>query len=134
MFINFDDFQHFGVQRFEKVTATAASTSKGLQAIAAEAMDYSNKCLDSNRAFGEKLLQTKPQDFVELQSQFAKAAYDEFVARVTKISKLYSELVKEAFEELSRDAFKPLKSAPPAPAQPAVTTTASKARITEKQN
>lgn len=140
MFINFDDMQHFGRTRFEEVRATAASTSKGLQAIADEATDYSKKSFDSARAYGEKLLEIrKPDELIELQSQFAKAAYDEFVARTTKFSKLYADLTKEAFEELTKDAMKPVNGASPAQSSAAASSwkapvAAPKARGAEKQD
>ncbi len=65
MFISFDDMQHFGTTRLEAVRTTANSTSKGLQAIADEATDYSKKSFDSTRAFAEKLLEIrKPDEFM----------------------------------------------------------------------
>ncbi len=114
MFIKFEDFQDFGVKRFESVTAAAG---KGLQAIATEAADYSKKTFDKNAAHAQKLLHVrKPDDFLELQSNFAKAAYEDFVARATKVSQLYSDLSKEAFTGLTKDAFWPVKNGPAAPA------------------
>ncbi len=140
MFISFDDMQHFGTTRLEAVRTTANSTSKGLQAIADEATDYSKKSFDSTRAFAEKLLEIrKPDEFIELHSQFTKAAYDEFVARTTKIGKLYTDLAKEAFEGLTKDGFKPVNGASPAQSSVAKSPSkapvaASKAPIAEKQD
>ena len=34
---------------------------------------------------------------IQLQSDFAKSAYEDFVAEATKIGGLYSDLAKEAF-------------------------------------
>ncbi len=117
MFIKFEDFfQDFGRKQFDTATAAVLSTGKGLQAIAAEATDYSKKTFDKNAAHAQKLLQVKkPDEFLELQSTFAKAAYEDFIARATKMSQLYSELSKDAFKGLSKDASWPVKNEPAAP-------------------
>ncbi len=115
MFINFEEIRDFGVKRFDTMTAATTSTARGLQAIAEEAADYSTKSIDESRAFAEKLLRARKLDeLVELQSQFAKSAYSEFVSRTTKFSKLYSDLAQEAFSELTGDAFWPTKTSAPA--------------------
>ncbi len=133
MFIKFEDFQDFGRKQFDTATAAVLSTSKGLQAIAAEATDYSKRTFDENAAHAQKLLQVKkPDEFLELQSNFAKAAYEGFVAQATKISQLYSELGKEAFNELTKNAFAPIKNEPATPSSaPAA---AFKATATAKQS
>ncbi len=115
MFKNFEDIQEFGVQRFETVTSVSASTAKGLQAIAAEAADYGKRSVDNGYAFAGQLLQAKkPEDFVALHSSFAKAAYEDFLAAVKKISDLYSGLAREAFQDLTREPLKAAKSKPSA--------------------
>jgi phasin family protein len=116
--MKFEDIQHFSMNRLEGVKAATATTSSGLGAITAEATDYSKKSIESSRTFTEKLLQArKPEEILELQSSFAKAAYDDFVTSATKIGQLYSDLTKEAFKALTNDAAKvttPAWKAPPA--------------------
>ena len=55
-FTNFEAFQAFGKEQLEATTASASSMTKSLQAIAAEATDYSKKSIEQNTAFVEKLL------------------------------------------------------------------------------
>ncbi len=132
MFIKFEDFQGFGRKQFDTAAAAVLSTSKRLQAIATEATDYSKKTFDKNAAHAQKLLQVKkPDEFLELQSNFAKAACEDFVAQATKISQLYSELGKEAFNGLTKDTFWPIKNEPAAPSS--APTAAAKASATAKQ-
>jgi len=105
-----EDLQGFGVNGFEGAKAATASATDKLQAITAEATDYSKKSFESGRAFTEKLLQVrKPEEFFEVQSSFAKAAYDDFVASAKRIGELYAELTKEAFKAFTttNDAVKP---------------------------
>ncbi len=130
MFIKFEDFQEFGKKQLDTVTAAAVSTGKGLQAIVTETTDYSKKTFDKNAAHAQKLFQVKkPDEFLELQSNFAKAAYEDFVAQATKISQLYSDLGKEAFSGLTKDASWPVKNGPAAPFS-----AAAKAPATAKQS
>jgi hypothetical protein len=95
-----------GIQKFSKAQlASAAVTSqsfvKGLQAIAAETTDYSKKSLENGSAFLEKVLGVKSlESAIQLQSEYAKSAYADFVAQATKIGELYSHLAKEAFKPI----------------------------------
>jgi hypothetical protein len=99
MATNFDETQKFGKEQLEAATTAAASFAKGLQTIAAETTDYSKKSLENGSAYFEKLLGANSLDSaIQIQSEFAKTSYEGFVAQVTKISELYSSLMKEAFK------------------------------------
>jgi hypothetical protein len=101
---NFEVFQKFGKDQLEAASSAATSVARGLQTIAAEATDYSKKSIEANSAYFEKLLGAKSLDnAVEVQSEYAKSAYEGFVAQATKIGDLYTTLAK--------DAFKPVESA-----------------------
>ncbi|MGD9545059.1 MAG: phasin family protein [Methylocystis sp.] len=104
---DFSEFKAFGAAPFEAFTAATASSAKGLQGIAAELTDYSKKSVEKSRAHFEKLIAVKKLDeAVQLQSDFFKSSYDDFVAQATKIGEIYSSLAK--------DAFKPINVASPA--------------------
>ena len=122
---DFSEIKMFGAAPFEPFAAVTASTTKGLQAITAEIMDYSKKYFDKSRVLFEKLSSVKKIDeAIQLQSDFAKSAYEDYVAQATKIGELYSSLAKEA--------FKPINVA--SPAKPPVATPPSKALVAPKQN
>ncbi len=102
MFANFTDIRAFGKAPFEAFTAATASSTKGLQAIAAETTDYSKTSFEKSRAHFEKLINVKKIDeAVQLQSDFAKCAYADFVAQAAKIGEMYSSLAKEAFKPIT---------------------------------
>jgi len=104
MATNFDEYQKFGKEQFEAATAAATSLTKGWQTIAAETTDYSKRSLENGSAFFEKLLRANSLDSaVQIQSEYAKTSYEGFVAQVTRITELYS--------DLAREAFKPVESA-----------------------
>lgn len=94
-----EDFQKFGKTQFETATASSQGVVKALQAIAQETSEFSKKSLENGSAFLEKLLGVKSfESAIQLQSEFAKSAYADFVAESTKLGELYSALAKEAFK------------------------------------
>jgi len=96
---NFDEFQKLGKEQLEAATTASASLAKGMQSIAAETIDYSKKSLETNSAHLEKMLGAKSlDDAIQAQSEYAKSAYEGFVAQATKISELYTNLAKVAFK------------------------------------
>ena len=105
--IDIPQIKAFGQAPFEPFTMATASSSKRLQAIATETTDYSKQAFEKCRLHFEKLMGVKKFDeAIQLHSDFAKAAYEDFVAQATKVGEMYVNLAKEA--------FKPLKAASPA--------------------
>lgn len=101
MVATFDNVQQLGKEQFEAVSAAAAAVTKGWQSIAAETTDYSKKSFEKSRALAEKLIAVKKIDEAfQLQSDFAKSAYEDFMAEATKLSELYTSLAKEAFKPI----------------------------------
>jgi hypothetical protein len=101
MFTNLEEIQKFGKQQFEAATAATASFSKGLQDIATETTDYSKKAIAANTSVVEKLLGAKSvETAIQIQTDFAKTAYEGFVAQATKVGELYAKLAKESFKPL----------------------------------
>jgi hypothetical protein len=87
----YDSIQPAGNGQLNDFTTT-------LQAIFAEGADYTKKSVESRLALGEKLLGAKSFDTViQIQTEYAKTAYADFVAEATKLGELHSELAKAAF-------------------------------------
>jgi hypothetical protein len=98
MSMDFQEMPALGTHAFEAIAAATASTAKGLQAIMAETTDYSRKSFENSRVLAEKLAGAKKIDeAIQLQTDFTKSAYEDFIAQATKIGNLYSDLAKEAF-------------------------------------
>lgn len=105
MVANFDNVQKLGKEQFEAVSAAAAAVTKGWQSIAAETTDYSKKSFEKGRVFAEKLIAVKKVDEAfQLQSEFAKSAYEDFMAETTKLGELYASMTKEAFRPIESAA------------------------------
>ncbi|HEY8070343.1 MAG TPA: phasin family protein [Methylocystis sp.] len=121
----------FGTAPFEAFTAATDSSTKGLQAIAAETTDYSKKSFEKSRAHFEKLIGVKKfEEAIQLQSDFAKSAYEDFVAQATKMGELYSSLAKEAFKPITIAS----SAKPSVPAESWKAPVAAKARAAAEQN
>jgi phasin family protein len=96
---NFGDFQKFSQQQIDAVTALTSTVTKGLQEIATESTDYSKKAFADGSAVVEKLLGVKSvENAIQIQTDFAKSAYEGFVAQASKLNGLYVKLATEAFK------------------------------------
>ena len=70
-----------------------------IQTIANAYGDYTRKSLEETTSFVEKLTGVRSLDkAIELQAEFARQAYETFVAESQKICQLYSELAKQIFK------------------------------------
>ena len=99
-----DDFQKMGKDNFDAVLRSYGELSKGFQAIGTRVTDYSKQAFeDATRAF-EQLVGAKSfEHAIEIQSQYAKRAYDTWVAEASKIGEMYA--------TVARDAYKPVEKA-----------------------
>ncbi|MBB6013029.1 phasin family protein [Aquamicrobium sp. NLF2-7] len=95
----YEDFSKYGKEFADSGLKSLASLSKGAQAIAVEASEYTKKSLETGSAAFEKLLSAKSfEDALAIQTDYAKQAYESFVAEATKFGDLYSDLAKEAYK------------------------------------
>ena len=79
--------------------APAANRAVSIQTIANAYRDYTKKSFDDTRSYGEKLMGVRSFDkAIEVQTEFAREAYANFVAKSQKICELYSELAKQIFK------------------------------------
>lgn len=79
----------------------ADATAVSLQTIANAYGDYTKKSLEEARSFVEKLTGARSLNkAIEIQSEFAKQAFETFVSDSQKICGLYGELAKQTFKPL----------------------------------
>jgi hypothetical protein len=99
MIKNFDDMQKMSKDSMDATMKSFGALSKASQAIATEFADYSKRSFEDGSKFLEKLLGAKSLDkAIEIQTDYAKTAYDGFVAEATKIGELYADLAKETYK------------------------------------
>ena len=99
--IKVEDIQQYGKENLETVVASATTVQNGLQAIASAYGDYTKKSFEDTKSFVEKLSGVKSLDkVIEVETEFAKSAYEAFVAESQKIAGLYTDLAKQTFKPL----------------------------------
>jgi hypothetical protein len=97
----FEDIQKYGKDNLDLAVKAFGTQQKSVQAIATEVADYSKKAIEAGSATFEKLAGVKTLDkAIEIQSDFAKSAYEGYVAHATKVGELVTELAKESFKPL----------------------------------
>ena len=97
MFNQFDEIQKASKESIDFAVKSFGSTTKNVQAIATETVDYSKKAFESNSAVLDKLVAAKSLDKAfEIQSDFAKSAYEGFIAYASKVGELYTDLAKDS--------------------------------------
>ena len=97
--IKVEDIQSYGKEHLETVVASATTVQNGLQAIASAYGDYTKKSFEDTKSFVEKLSGVKSLDkAIEAQTEFAKSAYETFVAESQKIAGLYTDLAKQTYK------------------------------------
>jgi len=95
------------ITRFKPFPEPNPEFSSNILAIAGEATNYSKTYLDKRLAFVEKLLGAKSFDTViQIQSEYAKTSFEDFVAQTKKIGELYSDLAKVVFKPVEEAVAK----------------------------
>ena len=99
MFQNFEQTSKFGKEAMDNGLKSFAAVSKNMQAIAAEATEYSRKSIENGTAAAEKLFAARsPEKAMEVQADYLKQAYEGFVAQAGKFGELYAEMAKDAYK------------------------------------
>ena len=107
MMKNFDDVQKISKDSMDATMKSFGVLSKASQAIATEVVDYSKKSFEDGTKVVEKLLGVKSlEKAIEIQTDYAKTAYEGFVAQATKIGELYADLAKETYKPFEAYAAK----------------------------
>jgi hypothetical protein len=103
MIKNYEDFQKLGQKNVDTAMKMVGEWSKGWQTIAAEMTDYTKRSFEEGTATVEKLLAAKSfEQAVEIQTGYAKRAYDDYMHQVSKLGGLYAELAKEAYKPVEK--------------------------------
>jgi phasin family protein len=97
--VKVEDIQQYGKEHFETVVASATTLQNGFQAIASAYGDYTKKSFEDTKSLVEKLSSVKSIDkALEVQTEYAKSAYETLVAESQKIAGLYTDLAKQTFK------------------------------------
>ena len=100
---NLEDMQKLSQTNMDTAMKAFGEWNKGWQAIAAEITDYTKKSFEEGTATFEKLASAKSvEQAIEIQTGFAKRAYDGYMHQLSKIGGMYAELAKEAYKPVEK--------------------------------
>ena len=89
-------------KNLEAVVASVTAATKGAEALGAQAMAYSKKAMDDHVAAAKSLSGAKSvQEVVELQTAFAKSAFEAYVAEMNKMAETVAASVKESVSPIN---------------------------------
>jgi len=94
-----DQMQKFSKDSMDMALASLGAWTKNAQAIASEVADYSKRSFEDSAAAWEKLMGAKSlEKAMEVQSEYLKSSYEDFVAQSTKLGELYADFAKETYK------------------------------------
>ena len=97
-----EEFQRVSKNGFDASVRSLGEVNKGFRAIAATVGDYSKKAFEEGTRAFEQLVAAKSfEQAWEIQSQYAKKAYDTYIAEMSKLGEMYV--------AVARDAYKPVE-------------------------
>lgn len=100
---NFEAFQKLSEQNMDSVTKLMDDWTRGWQAIGAEMTDFTKRSLeDGTTTFGKLMTAKSFEQAVEIQSNYAKRACDEYMHQMTKVGEMYASLAKQAYSPMDK--------------------------------
>lgn len=103
MINSFQDFKKVSTVEMNGYLQTMGEWNKSWQAIATEMTDYSKRSFDDGVAVVQKLASAKSvPEAMEIQTAYAKSAYEDYLQQMSKISAMYQTLAKDALKPFAR--------------------------------
>lgn len=101
-------------ENLEAVLQSVTVASKGFASLNTESLAFAKQSVDDSVKAAKAILSAKtPQDFITLQSEYARAAFDQLVNQATKFNDLTQSMAKDSvapfngrFAELTEAAQK----------------------------
>ncbi len=92
----------FGKQNMEAWVASAAAAQKGFEALSARAVAFQKAALENHVAATKSLMTSKSvQEFAEKQNDYAKGAFEAYVAELTTVSDLVQGVTKDTLAPIN---------------------------------
>jgi hypothetical protein len=99
-----EDFQKAGRANYDAVVRAYGEATKSFQAIGQELNEYTKNSVEgATRAFEQLVGAKSLEHAVEIQTNYAKTAYENWTAEVSKIGQMY--------QAAASDAYKPFENA-----------------------
>jgi len=101
-FGGYGDIAAFGKENYEALLECTHATKSGLEVLQGEALAFSKHALEESAVVAEAAIKARSvQELVEIQSNFAKSAFESFVTHANKWAGMLSDTAREAAEPLN---------------------------------
>lgn len=98
----FSEASAFGKQNMEAWVAAAAAAQKGFETLSARAVAFQKTALENHVAATKSLMTSKSvQEFAEKQNDYAKGAFEAYVAELTTVSDLVQGVAKDTLAPIN---------------------------------
>ncbi len=103
MMNGFQDFQNIGKVDMAGYMQAMGEWNKTWQTIATEMTDYSKRSFEEGVATFQKLATAKSlPEAMEIQTTYAKRAYEDYMRQMSKIGAMYQSVAQDAFKPVGR--------------------------------
>ncbi|WP_061936281.1 phasin family protein [Aureimonas sp. AU22] len=90
-----------GKDNMDNALRSMSAVTKGFQQIATETTEFTKKSVEQSAQMFERLAQVRTLDkAIELQSEYARSAYEAWMSQATKMGEIYQEIAREAYRPL----------------------------------
>lgn len=97
----YDQFFSYSKETAEAYLKSANVAGKGVEAFSNELYSFSKQAMEDQMAAAKALMGTKSLfEVFEMQSDFAKTAFDSYVGEMTKLGEICASTTKDAIEPL----------------------------------
>jgi phasin family protein len=98
---NYDQFLGYGKETVEAYMKSANAAGKGVETLHSEIYAFSKQSVEESLAATKAVLGSKSvHEAFELQTGFAKTAFDAYVGQMTRLGAIFSSTTKEAIQPL----------------------------------
>jgi hypothetical protein len=107
-----EEFERVSKDGFDASVRALGEWNKGFQAIAATVAEYSKRSFEEGTRAWEQLIGVKSVEQAwEIQSRYAKKAFDDYVAHASKLSEMYVNLTRNAYRPVEQATAKAARKA-----------------------
>lgn len=95
----YEDANRMSRESMDNALKALSAATRGFQQIAAETTDYTKRSYEQSAQMFEELSKAKSLDkALEIQNDYARTAYQNWVSQATRMGELYADLAKESYK------------------------------------
>jgi phasin family protein len=102
-----EDFQKASKDNYDAMLRSYGELNEGFQALAKRWTEFSKQSLeDATRAWEQMIAAKSLEEVFEIQSNYAKTAYDNWMAEMSKMGKMYKSTATDAYKQVEEAVTK----------------------------